>query len=93
MRLIEFLEHNKTHYVINMNDMIFLLKEVDLDKYTLLSTACAEWISPLENDHIFCDVEWNFMQYWFHKKGFTENDFKYIESCGYERDQFVKEAI
>ena len=93
MKVIEFLEHDKTHYYISENDMARLLKDIVLDKHWLLSAACAEWVNPIENDQIFCDVEWNFCQYWFDKKGFTENDYRYIESCGYERDQFRKEAI
>lgn len=91
MKVISFLEHN--NYTISEEDMICLLKEIDLNKYTLLSTACCEWVKPIHDDQIFCDVEWNFCQYWFSHKGFTENDYRYIEAIGYERDQFRKEAI
>ena len=72
MKVISFLENN--NYSISEEDMILLLKEINLDKYVFLTTACNEWVNPIHDDRIFCDVEWNFMQYWFHNKGFTEND-------------------
>ena len=90
MKLLYFVEGKK---IISEEDMICLLKDVKLNKYNLLSTACSEWVKPIQNDEVFCEVEWNFMQYWFHNKGFTENDYRYIEACGYERDQFTEEII
>lgn len=93
MKVLDFLEHNPTVYNLSQSDITKILKEVNLEEYCLLSTACSCWINPIEDDRAFCDAEWNFMQYWFHNKGFTENDYRYVEACGYERDQFRKEVI
>lgn len=70
-----------------------LIKDFNFNNHWLLSAACAEWINPINDDKIFCDVEWNFIQFWFQERGFTENDYRFIETLGYERDQFRKEVI
>ena len=89
MKVFEFLEHDYTVYNLNSQDMSRIFMDIDMDKHWLLSAACAEWINPIEDDQAFCDAEWNFMQYWYKKNGFSVNDWRYVRACGYEQDQFI----
>lgn len=91
MKVIDFAEHK-----INKNDLtcvqlLILEHEVNIDLYSELRFACQDLINIIDDDQIFSEVEWNFMQYWYKERGFTENDWYYVEACGYEREQFEEE--
>lgn len=92
MKVKDFLEKKINEYRLSDDDLISIDKKIDMGKHWLLSAACAEWINVISDDQAFCDAEWNFMQYWRDKKGLSENDLRYIEACGYDRDQFEKGA-
>ncbi len=92
MKVIDFIETHNT-WNLDEHDNKALERNVNIDLFDSLQNACRDLINIIEDDAAFCDAEWNFMHYWFDKKGFTENDYRYAEACGYERDQFIKEAI
>lgn len=72
------------------HDLELIEKEVDIDSYDSLQSACKELVYAIEDDELFCGIEWNFMQNWLKEKGFTEDDWSYVEACGYEYDQFER---
>lgn len=70
------------------NDLRNINRIVNIDLFDTLRFACGDLINVIEDDAAFNDAEWNFMHYWYKEKGFTEEDWKYVEACGYEYDQF-----
>lgn len=73
------------------NDRELLAKEINLDLYFDLQNMARDTCNLLVDDQIFCKVEWNLFKKWYTDKGFTEDDWQYVEACGYERDQFENE--
>lgn len=88
-KLIEFTESQITKAEVSENDWKKLQQKADFDNYTSLRQIADEMISQIEDDDIFAEIEWNLFQTWFNKRGFTNEDWRYVLSCGYTRNQFV----
>ena len=84
MRIIDYVETQHQ----DRDDSPILEEEIDFDKYQDLRSCAEATIGRIHDDQQFCDAEWNMFHHWRDEKGFTEDDWKYIEACGYEKNQF-----
>ena len=84
MTAYEFIEA----YHTDLDDSPLLEREFNPDDYDSLQSCAEENIGCIPNDQQFCDAEWNFFHWWRDNKGFTTEDWEYIEACGYEDEQF-----
>lgn len=69
-----------------------LKREINIDLYPDLQTMARDTCNLIADDQLFCECEWNLFKEWYRIKGFTEDDWLYVEACGYERDQFETEV-
>ena len=90
MKVIDFAEQKVNKDELDAIQITILENRVNIDLYPNLRTACQDLINVITDDQIFSEVEWNFMHYWYKEKGFTEDDWTYVEACGYEPDQFER---
>lgn len=82
----DYIVGNKT--VESEHDELCLSRIVNLDLYETLQQANEDLAMPIEDDDLFCDVEWNLFHQYRDEKGFTDKDWKYVLACGYEYEQF-----
>lgn len=87
MKVKDFTESRNLNNLCE-NDTENLERNVNIDLFYDLRNACSDYINIIIDDNVFSSAEWNFMHYWYSQKGFTEEDWQYVEACGYERDQF-----
>ena len=86
-KLIDYIE--PVHlYNFACHAMSELNKTIDFDLYDSLQDMARDTCNLIEDDAMFCDAEWNLFQEWYDEKGFTDEDWKYVDACGYCEDQF-----
>ena len=93
IKVIDFVEGKVTENDVSENDWWALNQKVDVYLYDDLQNCCRDLVNIIDDDGIFCDVEWNLMHEYFGVKGFTKDDWEYVESCGYAMDQFIREEM
>ena len=76
---------------LSEHDQKLLEMNIDFDCYNGLRQMAGESCNRLEDDRTFCDCEWNLFKQWYMERGFTEDEWQYVEACGYERGQFGNE--
>ena len=59
------------------------IKELYL--YNSLEDCARNTVNTIEDDEEFCIEEWDLFRDWYDERGFTEDDWSYVESCGYDR--------
>lgn len=70
------------------HDVQLLEREVNFNLYHNMEQMARDQCNLLEDDQVFSECEWNLFHLWYKQYGFTEDDWKYVEACGYEYDQF-----
>lgn len=87
-KVIDFAEPDVTEFDVSRSDWRNLQTEVNFYRYNSLRQMAEDLINIIQDDEVFTTVEWNLFHKWFDEIGFTEDDWDYVLSCGYERDQF-----
>jgi len=88
MVVADLVESHRLPGQYEKHDEWLLNRKVNLDLYCDLKQACQDLINVIADDTIFCDAEWNLMHLWYKQHGFSEDDWEYIEACGYCEEQF-----
>jgi len=87
-KVIDFAEHKVTKDDVSDADWDQLQHTVNFDYYDSLQQMAQDLVNVIEDDQVWSEVEWNIFHAWYDEKGFTDDDWDYVESCGYDRDQF-----
>lgn len=87
-KVIDFTEHTVTKDDVSDADWDQLQHTVNFDYYDSLQQMAQDLVNVIEDDQVWSEVEWNIFHAWYDEKGFTDDDWDYVEACGYERDQF-----
>lgn len=87
-KVIDFAEHKVTKDDVSDADWEQLQRTVNFDYYDSLQQMAQDLVNVIEDDQVWSEVEWNILHAWYDEKGFTDDDWDYVEACGYERDQF-----
>ena len=69
-----------------------MLLNIDMYLYDSLYDCANDTVNNIEDDADFCEAEYDLFWDWYDEKGFSEEDRKYVASCGYDVDQFIKEV-
>lgn len=91
--VIDFAEHRVTKNDVSDADWEQLQHTVNFDYYDSLQQMAQDLVNVIEDDTIWSEIEWNIFHAWYDEKGFTEDDWDYVEACGYERDQFDPDRL
>lgn len=86
--LADYAESNVANLSVSENDYHQLMKQVNLDHYNSLQHACRDLVNVIEDDQLFSEIEYNLMHDWYSRFGFTDDDARYVKSCGYDVEQF-----
>ena len=89
-KLIDYVEEVHTRHLEDY-DKKLLKKTVNFDLYDSLQDMARDNCNLIEDDAAFCDAEWNLFKAWYNEKGFTDDDWSYVLTAGYEEDQFGSE--
>ena len=87
-KVIDFAEHRVAKDDVSDADWEQLQHTVNFDYYDSLQQMAQDLVNVIEDDQVWSEVEWNIFHAWYDVKGFTDDDWDYVEDCGYERDQF-----
>ena len=60
----------------------------ELYLYDALEDCARDTVRTIEDDEEFCIAEWDLFRDWYDERGFTEDDWEYVEACGYNRYYF-----
>lgn len=67
--------------------------EINIDLYSTLQNCARDTVNLIDDDEEFCEAEYELFKEWYEEKGYTDDDWLYVEACGYERDQFEKSEV